>query len=295
MRALLAEYARYHDPVLAPEGEAMYSVLKASFRATGFEVVSPEEGDFASEIRRLAPVCDIGLVIAPDHLLPGFTRTLEETTHNIGCGSMSAAVCANKRLTGRTLAAHGIAVPDEVETGLRVIKPVSGCGSQGVVLSDRKALDGEISQKYIEGEHLSVSLVGSRVVGNVCEYYTGKTPLLLAINRQYIELTPDGKFRYQGGETPVDHDRKDEIVKTAISVVNVLGCQGYTGVDVVVADKVYVVDVNPRITTSIVGIAACIEGEIAEILVSASRGGGPEAVKANRRVRYDHAGRVRPV
>ena len=31
MRALLAEYARYHDPVLAPEGEAMYSVLKASF------------------------------------------------------------------------------------------------------------------------------------------------------------------------------------------------------------------------------------------------------------------------
>ena len=44
--------------------------------------------------------------------------------------------------------------------------------------------------------------------------------------------------------------------------------------DIVLADRPYVVDVNPRITTSIVGIVACMEEEIADVLVAASRGEG---------------------
>ncbi len=71
-----------------------------------------------------------------------------------------------------------------------------------------------------------------------------------------------------------------------------LGCQGYCGVDVVVADKVYVVDVNPRITTSLVGIAACMKEEIADILVAASKGGGPDQVHLTGSVRFDTQGKV---
>lgn len=37
-------------------------------------------------------------------------------------------------------------------------------------------------------------------------------------------------------------------------------------------------DVNPRITTSLVGIAACMEEEIADLLMAASKGGGPDQV-----------------
>jgi predicted ATP-grasp superfamily ATP-dependent carboligase len=231
-------------------------------------------------------------VIAPDCLLAGFTHALESCTDNIGCGSMNVAVCANKRQTARILSSHGIAVPAEMTAGRKVVKPVNGCGAAGVRLTDDVPGDGEIGQEFIDGEHLSVSLIGSRIVGDACSNYTGKPPLLLALNRQHVVIQEDGTFRYLGGETPVDHAWKCEIVATAAKAITVLGCQGYVGVDVVVADRVYIVDVNPRITTSIVGIAACMEEEIAGLLVEASHGRGPEAVHLRGAVRFDTRGNV---
>jgi len=53
-----------------------------------------------------------------------------------------------------------------------------------------------------------------------------------------------------------------------------------------------VVDVNPRITTSLVGIAACMNEEIADILVEASKGGGPDEVHLAGVVRFDTQGKV---
>lgn len=292
MKALLAEYTVFHDPLLAPEGEAMLGVLRESFSRCGYEVVIPEKGDFSDEIKRLAPDCDIGLVIAPDHLLFQYTHILERLTHNVGCGSMNAAVCADKVQCGRILARNGIAVPVPGTGGKRVVKPIRGCGSMGVRLTEDPAGTGEFAQEYIEGEHLSVSLVGSRVVGDACSFYTGKPPLVLAINRQDISIGEDGSFHYLGGETPVSHPRQTEIIETAIKTLQVLGCQGYVGIDMVVADKCFVVDVNPRITTSIVGIAVCMEEEIADILVQASKGGGPDRVHLKGRVRFNCHGEV---
>ncbi|HXW99266.1 MAG TPA: ATP-grasp domain-containing protein, partial [Methanomicrobiales archaeon] len=228
MKVLLAEYASFHDPSLAPEGAAMLGVLAGSFSRIGYEVVTPRSGDLDREIERLAPGCDAGLVIAPDHLLFGYTRLMEEHTRNLGCSSLVTAVCADKVHTGKILARHGVPVPGEGEPGRRVVKPVNGCGSAGVRLSDEPPLEGEFAQRYIEGEHLSASLVGSMNVGEACLYFTGKPPLLLALNRQLIEIG-NGAFHYLGGETPVDHPRAEEIVAAARRAVTVLGCQGYAG------------------------------------------------------------------
>lgn len=293
MRVLLAEYASTRDPALAPEGAAMLRVLRASFERCGYEVVTPGNGGFPDEISRLAPGCDFGLVIAPDHLLARSTAILERLTHNLGCGSMNVAVCANKRQTGRILSLHGVPVPEEVQGGRRVIKPVQGCGSVGVRLADDPPGPGEFATRYIDGEHLSVSLIGSRVVGNACQYYTGEPPLVLALNRQFIEIDPGGGFHYRGGETPVNHPRREEMIGTAVRSVQVLGCQGYVGIDMIVADRVYVVDVNPRITTSIVGIAACMEEELADLLVRASRGEPLGAVHLHGPVTFDGSGRLK--
>lgn len=292
MKVLLAEFATSHDPALAPEGAAMLDVLTKSFQRCGYEVVEPGSGDFAAEIERLAPTCDMGLVIAPDHILARYTQILEQHTHNLGCGFMTIALCANKKQTGKILRSHGIPVPDEVFAGKRVIKPVKGCGALGVRVSDSPAGDGEFSERYIDGEHFSVSLVASRVIGDACAYFTGKPPLVLAVNRQNIGFGKDGAISYLGGETPVHPAREAEIIETAKKAIIILGCQGYCGVDVVVADKVYVVDVNPRITTSLVGIASCMKEEIADILVDASKGGGPEQVHLTGTVRFDTNGKV---
>ncbi|MDP3564973.1 MAG: ATP-grasp domain-containing protein, partial [Methanoregula sp.] len=192
----------------------------------------------------------------------------------------------------KILQAHGVPVPAPAPSGKRMIKPIKGCGAQGVRVSDGPVGEGEFTQQYIEGESFSVSLVASRVIGDACAYYTGKPPLVLAVNRQFIETGSDGAMYYRGGETPVHPAREAEIIEVAKKAIIVLGAQGYCGVDVVVADKVYVVDVNSRITTSIVGIAACMKEEIAEILVQASKGGGPDEVHLTGKVRFDTHGKV---
>ena len=291
MKALLAEYATFCEPGLAPEGAAMLRVLTGSFERIGYEVVTPGSGDLDRELERLAPECDVGLVIAPDHLLYGFTHIIEGLTKNIGCSSLVTAVCADKVRTGAILRRHGIPVPEPVDSGPRVVKPIRGCGSTGVRITEDPPGEEEFAQRYIEGEHLSVSLVGSMNVGEACLYFSGRPPLALALNRQEIEVR-EGVFHYLGGETPVDHPGIDGILAMARKAVTVLGCQGYAGVDVVVQDRVYVVDVNPRITTSIVGIAAVMEEEIAAILVDASQGKGPDSVHLHGRVRFTKDGRV---
>ena len=292
MKVLLAEYTSAHDPGLAHEGVAMLNVLKTSFERCGFDVVLPGPGDFAMEIGRLAPACDMGLVIAPDHLLSRFTMILEQHTHNLGCGFMTIALCANKVQTSRILAGHGIPVPGEAGAGKRVIKPVKGCGSQDVRIADGNPGEGEFAEQFIDGESFSVSIIPNRVIGDACLYFKGNPPVILAVNRQEMEINKDGSVHYLGGETPVHPAREAEIVDIARKAVEVLGCQGYCGVDVVVADKVYVVDVNPRITTSLVGIASCLKEEIADLLVAASKGEGPAAVHLEGHVRFDTRGTV---
>jgi tyramine---L-glutamate ligase len=293
MKAFLAEYASLAgDASVAAEGAAMRDVLRSSFEAIGYEVVAPESADLDAEIRRLAPGCDVGLVIAPDHLLAGLTRTLEGVCHNVGCGAMNVAVAANKQRSSAILANNGVPVPAERTAGRRVIKPVRGYGALGVRLSDGPAGKDEFGQEFVDGEHLSVSLVGSRVVGDVCEYWSGDPPLVLALNRQAIEVDAKGGFHYRGGETPIDHPRRDECLEVARKTVEVLGCQGYAGVDLVLADRPYVVDVNPRVTTSVVGIAAVMQEEIADVLVRASKGQGPKEVHLAGRARYGADGTV---
>ncbi|HSQ94243.1 MAG TPA: ATP-grasp domain-containing protein [Methanoregula sp.] len=295
MNVLLAEYSVAHDPQLAREGQAMLDVLKKSFERCGYDVVLPGEGDFAAEIERLAPKCDMGLVIAPDHLLPKYTMILEQHTHNLGCGFMTTALCANKVQTQKILFQNGISVPGEPGTGTRVVKPVKGCGAQGVRLTKNSPGEGEFAERFIDGEHFSVSIVANRIIGDACQYFTGNPPAVLAVNRQNIRIDDNGSFHYLGGETPVHPEREEEIVTTARKAIEVLGCQGYCGVDIVAADRIYVIEVNARITTSLVGIAACMKEEIAELLVAASRGQGPDTVHMTGRVQFDTNGTVIPV
>ena len=298
MKVLIAEYTASRDPTLAPEGKAMVSVLQESFERLGHTVVLPESGDFDAEIARLAPQCDYGLVIAPDEMLSKFTHTLELATHNIGSDSTSIAVCANKRLTGKILSGIGIAVPQEVGadyTGKRVIKPVKGAGSVGVRIAKEGEVpgDGEMAVEYLEGEHYSVSIVGSRVVGEACGYYSGLPPVFLTINRQYSSADENGVFTYRGGETPVHPEREEEIIDVAKKTIERLGCQGYAGIDLVVGEKIWVVDVNPRPTMSIIGVVGVIDEEIADVLLKATVGLPPEGVHYNgKKAVFDEVGGV---
>ena len=289
MKILVAEYASAAalGGTCELEGRAMLSTLVGSFQRSGHEVVYPTSGptiragkpiflnrrEEFEEVLRITKV-DAGLLIMPDEMQPKFLEILEENTANLGCSPAPASLCADKLLCTQALARAGVPVaeivagPEPSEKGCHryVIKPRSGCGSEGVHISSfAKAGPDEIITRYYEGLHLSASFI------------VGERFLPLTINRQLIEFQGDC-MSYNGSQVPYNTPRAAEIWEAAEKAAKVLGLRGYAGIDFVVADLPRAVDMNARPTTSIIGIAKVMREELGEMILRARFGGMPDRV-----------------
>ncbi len=218
---------------------------------------------------------DACLLIAPDDLQSHFLKLIEDHTANLGCSPGAARVAADKLLCTQALARAGVPVaeildkPDPVEKGchLYVVKPRTGCGSEGVrITSFVRAGPDEIVTRYHEGLHLSASFIVGR---------EGFLPL--TINRQLINFEGDG-MSYQGSQVPYNTPRADEIWEAARKAAAALDLRGYAGIDFVLGERPWAVDVNARPTTSVIGIARVMKEEIGELILQARFGGMPEMV-----------------
>lgn len=300
MKILIAEFAvgTGAEKSLIPEGAAMLKALAESFVRLGNEVYYPSAGieicagttfkstseNFGQVIERKAQDCDAGLIIAPDWMLPDLNRILEESTVNLGCSPESAARCADKLLCTKILQKAGIKAPElavKPEIGKKyVTKPRFGCGAEATYLVTEFENNKDfITTEYIEGVHLSVSLIA------------GQKQLPLTVNRQFIEFVQNeskikgngqkaGVFgiRYNGSQTPYLTPKKAELYETAAYTAECLKCSGYVGIDMVLADIPYVVDVNPRPTASLFGIGHIMREEIGELLLKNKFGELPDSV-----------------
>ncbi len=308
MKILIAEFAVGTDveKSLIPEGAAMLKTLAESFTRLGHEVYYPTAStricagtslestaeNFRQVIEKKAGECDAGLLIAPDEMLPELNRLLEENTANLGCSPESSACCADKLRCTEILLNAGIGAPElaaEPEEGREyVIKPRFGCAAEETYLvREFEPAEGVIASEYIEGIHLSVSLVA------------GEKTLPLTVNRQFIEFGTQkcaagesGKeearsgIKYNGSLTPYETPRKTELIETAVSAARCLKCSGYVGVDIVLADRPYVVDVNPRPTASLFGISRVMKEEIGDLLLRNKFGGLPDSVYIEGEYRF---------
>ncbi len=287
MKILIAEYAVATGlpGTYQVEGRAMLSTLARSFERLGHQVIYPMavttaigagegihirgEEDFEDLLEYLEATA--GLVIAPDELLPGFLELLEKgKTINLGSSPEAARLCADKLACTLRLEEEGVPVveiADSNDDGPFVLKPRFGCGSERMELVDElpETTDDRIATKYIEGEALSVSLIAS-----------GDRVLPLTVNKQLVSV--EAGFEYQGGIVPYHSDREEEILKVAKMAARALGLSGYAGIDLVVGDLPRVVDVNPRPTTSIVGIAKVMREELADLILRARFGTLPGRV-----------------
>jgi len=272
MKILLAEYSACAGlEGLTMEGRAMLNTLRRSFEATGCRVFVP--ADFGDSLLELAKKCDCFLLIAPDAWLGQYTAAVEKYCINLGCSSRVARLCADKRDTTEALLHNSIPAPRLVhEKGIKcVVKPRYGCGSDGIFVAPGPVeREGYISTEYIEGEHLSVSLVG------------GKTMLPLALNRQYIDIVEEkgaAYFKYDGNDVNIGHPAEGEIIDVAKRAGDMLGW-GLFGVDIVNGDRPYVVDVNPRATTAVLGLVRVLDSNLADLILKARFGALPEKVNA---------------
>ena len=91
-------------------------------------------------------------------------------------------------------------------------------------------------------------------------------------------LSEDGRFHYLGGRMPLAQSLAERAIRIARQAMDtVAGWRGYVGVDLVLGaaadgSQDYVIEINPRLTTSYVGLRVLAESNLAEALLKAGQG-----------------------
>lgn len=148
-----------------------------------------------------------------------------------------------------------------------IIKPINGVDCLNtIVIKDIKDLnqiennfdtDNEILlQEYIEGPVHSVSLIK-----------TNEKTIPISLNKQFIELEGNN-ILYSGGCLPVEHPLKEEafdLSKKAVESID--GLYGFIGVDLILNEHVYFLEINARLTTPYVGLNKVINFNILKTLI----------------------------
>lgn len=141
-----------------------------------------------------------------------------------------------------------------------ILKPEDSVGAESIFLfKDEKkfdkflneklqCLDGVrdyILQEYVKGTDLSASFISQE-----------NRLTILSINSQNVKLNGD-RLSYLGGMTPADNseDIKREFIKLT-EKLDLTAFKGYFGIDFIrkSSGKLYLIEINPRLTTSYIGI-----------------------------------------
>jgi predicted ATP-grasp superfamily ATP-dependent carboligase len=86
-------------------------------------------------------------------------------------------------------------------------------------------------------------------------------------------LSTDGRFHYLGGSMPLPADLAQRALRLASQAVEAVpGLSGYVGVDLVLgpnddASEDWVIEINPRLTTSYIGLRVLAKANLAEAML----------------------------
>ena len=232
--------------------------------------------------QRLAAKADWTLVVAPemDGVLLERSRLVQSLGGRLlGAGIDAVQVGSDKNLTAERWLSNGVPHPSgvPVEPGRTrpqnvgfpaILKPADGAGSSGVCRVQNAHQWNEMTlpnkrmrlESYSEGLPASVAVLHSPA-GQVT---------LPAFSQHFLDKD---EFTYLGGELLMDAEwqrRARDLALHAASVVQ--STTGYIGVDIVLgkdpggADDV-AIELNPRITTSYIGLRHAVDHNLAEMLL----------------------------
>lgn len=277
---------------LAAEGAAMLTAVAADFVKAGVtvevlrdrrlklslpecEVVDVGAGEELGRLAERASRADATLLIAPefDGLLLERCRVVERCGARLLSPSAEfVAIASDKDETAERLRGGGVPVPDAVriEPHQRaprdfafpaVLKPPDGAGSQDVRLVRSAAEMPAVTrrmrlERFCPGQAASIAvLCGPRE----------NVPLPACAQH----LSDDGHFRYLGGRVPLAPPLHRRAARLALSALRCLPpTVGYVGLDLVLGESAdgrddVVIEVNPRLTTSYVGLRRLARSNLA--------------------------------
>jgi predicted ATP-grasp superfamily ATP-dependent carboligase len=297
VRLFVYEYASASPSPVADsiraEGRAMLAAVVEDFaRLPAIEVITlTAEGDDEAAFRSAAGSCDLSLIIAPefdDLLLTRCRWVVESGGRLVGASPEAVILAADKLELARHLARRGIPTPPCWSVGRGqahppfpppwVWKPRKGAGSLATFLvSERSEWPGLATADAEGGRRETVlqPFVPGRAAS--AAFLTGPRGMV-SLPPAEQELSPDGRFRYRGGRAPLRPALAARATRLARRALETLpGLSGYVGVDLVLGDAEdgsadWVIDVNPRVTTSYVGLRALARGNLAEAMLAAARG-----------------------
>jgi predicted ATP-grasp superfamily ATP-dependent carboligase len=244
----------------------------------------------------VAKINDAVYIIAPEtnQILQKLVKTIEESGKvSLNCTSKSITTVSNKANLYKFLQKNDYSTPKTLNLKIKddkeslktqilskltlpiVLKPLDGTSSNAISkLKSTAEIEAAIrkiktyskkpqfiAQEFITGVSASVSIISN-----------GQKAIAISLNKQQITLaSPEAESSYNGGCVPLEHPQKQKAFALAERLVEAFsGLRGYIGVDVVLGkDKVYIVDVNPRLTTSYVGLHAVSDLNVAETIVLA--------------------------
>jgi predicted ATP-grasp superfamily ATP-dependent carboligase len=242
--------------------------------------------EHADAICRFSAAADLTMVIAPefdDLLLTTVKQVVRAGGKLLSAGESLVALAADNRRTSKQLAISGIPVPESVLVAADqeklpveftypgVLKPIHGAGSQHTLLvagaSDEP--DPHPWPRILECYHPGIPASVALLCGPAGIY-----PLPPC--RQH--LTTDGRFTYLGGSLIQD----PELIKRATvlaqqAIASMPMPHGYLGVDLVLGESTtgeddVVIEINPRLTTSYIGLRQAATGNIASAMLDIAAG-----------------------
>ncbi len=257
-------------------------------------VISCQEAQ--AKIGELSKQADATYIIAPetDGVLQSFVNSLEQTgVVSLNCGTAAINKVSDKAGFYAYLKKIGLSTPKtlmfmvsdnvrEIATNVRdclgfpaVFKPSNGvsCGGVSVVRNEAQVAGAvaKIKANSREKVFLVQELVKG-IAGSVTVFSIGSRVVPVSLNRQDVVIeTPEACSNYNGGSVPLDHPMQTDAFEVAKKLVkSVRGLNGYVGVDFVLTEKEAVVaEVNPRLTTSYVGLRQVVNFNPAQAIIGA--------------------------
>ncbi len=180
-----------------------------------------------------------------------------------------------------------------------VLKPWDGAGSTATYLVN-SVEEAEAIREAVRAEHPHVGLIAQ-------DFAPGRAASVAFLigPAQAVPLVPalqllssDVRFRYEGGELPIPPGLAERAVALGRRAVGcVPGLLGYVGVDLVLGDAAdgsgdYAIEINPRLTTSYVGLRRLANFNLADALLRVVNGEPVETRWRTGRVRFRPDGAV---
>jgi predicted ATP-grasp superfamily ATP-dependent carboligase len=256
-------------------------------------VSSPNQ--LSAELTEHSGVADAVYVIAPEsgQVLEKLVKNIEGSGGtSLNCEADAIQQVSNKMTAYETMKKRGMKVPETVLLDIHekteniklltkelgyplVFKPLDGVSCGGLsIAKDEEDVAGAV--KKVAHESMSKQFIAQKVVrgkaASACVISTGDKALAVTLNRQLVTLaSPDEESGYYGGAVPFDHSLEKEALKAAERAVEaVSGLKGYVGVDMILTEEeAIVLEVNPRLTTSYVGLRRVVNFNPAEAMVDA--------------------------